>query len=295
MYQFVSDLPNKLPSNDTRKVSLGGGFIMWYNKSHITVFLIGKSEDSGWCFNMNNKTVLEKISAETMRFIRGKYVLDEAGDGKDELKFRCGRKTVLTIYIRNDRYDFLVIFGKAEREKFEARRSEFPKKIQDIYNNSKTYHDGKWMMIPVTDLETLETIKQMIIMKKNPNRKPFSKEQAIYSDCGHRCDLCVHYTGETISDELRKELQERIKRVYEVPDAEFPPCDGCCNGGIGGKHDCDQKKCAKEKRFDKCIDCSKYPCDKATAGRPPRIEIKSNLADDVTWAILPYVDGQYGN
>ena len=33
------------------KVSLGGGFIMWYNKSHITVFLIGKSEDSGWCFN----------------------------------------------------------------------------------------------------------------------------------------------------------------------------------------------------------------------------------------------------
>ena len=33
-----------------------------------------------------------------MRFMRGKYVLDEVGNEKDELKFRKGGKTVLTIY-----------------------------------------------------------------------------------------------------------------------------------------------------------------------------------------------------
>lgn len=37
---------------------------------------------------MNERTMLQKVSEETMRFMRGKYVLDEVGDGKDELKFR---------------------------------------------------------------------------------------------------------------------------------------------------------------------------------------------------------------
>lgn len=31
--------------------------------------------------------ILEKISHETMVFMRGKYRLDEIGDGKNELKF----------------------------------------------------------------------------------------------------------------------------------------------------------------------------------------------------------------
>ena len=247
---------------------------------------------------MSEKSELEKVSAETMRFMRGKYNLDEI-PGKyydiDCLKFRQGKKTILSVNIHKDYYDFQIIYGKAEREKFEARLSEFPKPIQDLYNESHVLSDGLWMLIRVDSLEMLEAVKQMIRIKKNPNRKPFPKEQAIYSDCGHRCDLCVHYSGETISDEFRKELQERIKRVYEAPDAEFPPCDGCRNGGIGGKYDCTQNKCAKEKGFNKCIDCKEYPCDKSTAGRPPKIEIKSNLADDVTWAILPYVESQYGN
>ncbi|MCL2408803.1 MAG: DUF3788 family protein [Oscillospiraceae bacterium] len=245
---------------------------------------------------MSKKTELQKVSAETMRFMRGKYVADEVDNGKDELKFRRGGKTILAIYIRDDRFDFLVIFGKAEREKFEAQRGEFPQKIQDIYDNSKTYHDGKWMLIPVANLETLEAVKQMIMIKKKPNRKPFPKEQAIYSDCGHRCDLCVHYTGDTITEEFREELKERIRRVYgHEPDSEFPPCNGCSAGGIDGKSECHQKKCAASKGIDKCVNCGEYPCEDATAGWPPQIELKSVLADDVTWAILPFVDGQYGN
>ena len=33
-------------------------------------------------------TILEQVSHETMKFMRGKYRLDEIGDGKDELKFK---------------------------------------------------------------------------------------------------------------------------------------------------------------------------------------------------------------
>ncbi|MCE5236576.1 MAG: DUF3788 family protein [Clostridiaceae bacterium] len=245
---------------------------------------------------MREKTELQKVSEETIRFMRGKYVLDEVGDGKDELKFRRGGKTVLTVYTREDRYDFLVIFGRQEREKFEARRGEFPKKIREIYDNSKTYHDGKWMSIPVMDMETLDAVKQMILIKKKPNRKPFPKEQAVYGDCGHRCDLCVHYTGGTVNEAFRKELQERVRRVYGLsPDEEFPPCKGCSNGGITGKFDCDPIKCAKDKGAPRCMDCAEYDCGKASAGRKAAIEARSISADDITWAILPYVDNQYGN
>lgn len=35
---------------------------------------------------------LEQISHETMVFMRGKYRLDEIGDGKNELKFKQGKK-----------------------------------------------------------------------------------------------------------------------------------------------------------------------------------------------------------
>ena len=57
----------------------------------------------------------------------------------------------------------------------------FSKYICDYYDNSKNYHDGKWMYIDVTDLEQLEEVKRLIQIKKKPNRKPFPKENAALS------------------------------------------------------------------------------------------------------------------
>ena len=254
---------------------------------------------------MINATELEKVSAETMRFMRGKFRLDEV-PGKfydiDCLKFRQGKKTILSINIHDDRYDFQIIFGKAEREKFEERRGDFPQFIQEIYNSSKTHYDGKWMLIPVADLETLEAVKKLIIIKKNPNRKPFPKENAVYASCGQRCDLCVHFSGAAFSEEFRAELKLRLIRVYAngMGDGgywgdDMKLCDGCNTGGIDKDFDCESLKCAKAQGFDNCHDCCNNPCDKSTAGWRPRIELKHILADDVSWAILPYVYRQYGN
>lgn len=220
---------------------------------------------------MSDKTELQKVSEETMRFIRGKYVLDEVGDGKDKLKFCENGETVITIKIHDNRYDFHV------DEKF----------------------------ISVTDLETLETVKQLILIKKKPNRKPFPKEQAVYASCGHRCDLCVHYNGGTISEEFRTELKERLIRVYAggVGDGgywgdDMKLCDGCHTGGLDKSFSCDSLKCAAENDVDRCQNCPKNPCDKARhlyQGLKPEIHTNTIAADDVTWTILPYVYGQYGN
>ena len=246
-------------------------------------------------------TELEKVKLETVKFMRGKYALDEVA-GKyydiDCLKFRQGKKTILSINIHEDRYDFQIIYGKAEREKFEARLGEFPETIQDLYNKSRVLHDGLWMLIRVDNLETLEAVKQMIMIKKKPNRKPFPKENALYSDCGMRCDLCVHYTGGTIRDEFRKELKVRLTQLYQADfwgddmilcpgchDNKFPDFDG---------DPCHQKKCCKEQGVIACTLCNKYPCPSATAGYK-KLEPRNITAEDVTWAVLPYVPYQYGN
>ncbi|HAH97624.1 MAG TPA: hypothetical protein DHD79_04485 [Firmicutes bacterium] len=246
-------------------------------------------------------TELEKVGRETVVFMRGKYCLDEAGDGDNELKFKQGKKTVLTIYIHEDKYTFLIIFGKVERGMFETVKDEFSQYIQSYYDSSKTYHDGKWMFIDVTTLEVLEEIKKLIMLKKKPNRKPFPKESAVYARCGMRCDLCVHYSGGTISDEKRGELKKRVDRIYYGGiENSYDLCPGCSQQLVGKPHpcmggdSCKQLKCANEKGFLACTDCPGYQSCRPVAGYE-LLESRSMLADDVTWAILPYVPYQYGN
>ncbi len=244
---------------------------------------------------MAERNEMQKVTEEIIRFMWGRYALDEVPGkyyGIDCLKFRQGKKTIVSINLHEDHYDIQVIYGKAEREKFEARKDEFPQDIVDLYEKSHTYHDGKWMLIRVDNLETLEAVKKMILIKKKPNRKPLPKENAVYGKCGHRCDMCIHYTGGTISEEFRKELEERLTRVYDNPDWSLR-CSGC---GTSGCHTdmCDQRKCAMEKGYEDCVSCKQYPCSDATVGYA-KLEARNIFADDVTWAILPYVPYQYGN
>ena len=246
---------------------------------------------------MDEKLSMQQVGADIVRFMRGNYALDELPfPTLDCLKFRQGKKTILSINIHPERYEFQIIFGKAERAKFEERRAEFPAALQEIYDAAHTYHDGKWMLIPVETRTMLDAVKQMLLIKKRPNRKPFPKENAIISSCGHRCDLCVHYIDAAMDDAQRAAAKESIQRVYKLnPEEDFAPCKGCANGGITGNFDCEQILCAKTKAVPHCRDCPAYDCEKATAGLHPRIALQAISAADVTWAILPFVPHQYGN
>lgn len=239
-------------------------------------------------------TVLEQVSHEAMVFMRGKYRLDEVGNGKDELKFRQGKKTVLTIYIREDRFDFMLIFGKKEREAFEARREEFSPWVGGIYDGAKTYHDGKWMMFPLTTLEQLEELKKLIVIKKKPNRRPFPQEGAVYGQCGQRCDLCVHYIRQ--NEARRQEMIPPLTRMYGLTDWSMR-CGGCESDTCYCQGDpCHAKACAAERGLAKCGECPEHPCIRATTSdRLSMIHTEVHDADEITWGILPYVPGQYGN
>ena len=236
--------------------------------------------------------MLEKISHETMVFMRGKYRLDEIGDGKDELKFKQGAKTILTVYIREDKFTFLVIFGKKEREIFDARREEFSQFICDYYDNSTTYHDGKWMFIDVTTLEQLEEIKKLVMIKKKPNRKPFSQEGAVYSQCGQRCDLCIHY--KKMDDAKRAEIEPYLVKMWDSTEWSMR-CPGCYSEECYCKDEpCNAKQCVLGKGVAECKECAEFPCIKATsADFNSMIHTEVHYADEITWGILPYVPWQY--
>ncbi len=237
-------------------------------------------------------TILEQISHETMVFMRGKYCLDEIGDGKGELKFKQGQKTIVTVYIHEDRFTFLIIFGKKERECFEMQKSEFSKYVCDHYDNSKVYHDGKWMYIDVNTLAQLEEVKKLIFIKKKPNRKPFPKENALYSKCGQRCDLCVHYIH--TSDELRTTMEGSLSKMWGQTDWSMR-CEGCYSDNCYCKDDlCNAKECASKKEVAECRECEEFPCIKATsADYRSMIHTEVHYADEITWGILPYVPMQY--
>lgn len=199
-------------------------------------------------------TEFEKLGIEIARFMRCKYRLDEVA-GKhyevDCLKFRQGKKTIVSINLHEGYYVFQLIFGKAEREKFEARRNAFPKAIQDIYDSARTLHDGKWLFIRVDNPVTFEAVIKLILIKKKPNRKPFSTENAIYGNCGHRCDLCIHY--KKLDEQLRKEIEPRLTHVYGGSDWSMR-CGGCGQPDCYCKEgSCDQLKCAHEKELHKCM------------------------------------------
>lgn len=237
-------------------------------------------------------TVLEQISHETMVFMRGRYRLDEIGDGKSELKFRQGKKTIVTIYIHEDKFSFLVIFGKKEREIFERQRDEFSEYVCGYYDSSKTYHDGKWMLIDVTALEQLEDVKKLILIKKKPNRKYFPRENALYAKCGQRCDLCVHYIH--TDEQHRAFMETQLNKMWEQTDWSMR-CGGCCSDDCYCKDEpCHAKGCASEKGLSGCGECAEFPCIKATAADiRSMIHTEVHYADEITWGILPYVPMQY--
>lgn len=88
-----------------------------------------------------------------------------------EYKYRRGGKTLCALYARENCIGFLIIFGKDERLKFEKDRENYSKEVQTIYDDSQTYHDGKWMMFEPIDTSLFDDFIKLLRIKRKPNRK----------------------------------------------------------------------------------------------------------------------------
>ena len=88
-----------------------------------------------------------------------------------EYKYRRGGKTLCALYARENCIGFMVILGKAEREKFEVDRANYSIVVQNIYDKATTYHDGKWIMFEVEDTSLFDDFVRILAIKRRPNRK----------------------------------------------------------------------------------------------------------------------------
>jgi len=204
------------------------------------------------------KSPLQQVSEAFGRFVYGQYVVGETAVSDDEIAFDCGGEELLRVQVHEDRYDIII--------------------------------DGEG--IPVTGMEAWETVKQRVLAKKEPDRVPFPKETAVYSRCGTRCDLCVHYIE--ISNEFRTELKRHLGNFWGPEDFgdDMMLCPGCFNKKDSKK--CGKHRHARKQGLSSCMECENYPC-----GDCGHVNIQIHLretgntipADVITWALLPYVGG----
>lgn len=65
----------------------------------------------------------------------------------------------------------MIIFDKEERTKVEKIRSELSSYVLETYDNSETFHDGKWVMFNIANNLIIEDLKKLLSIKRKPNRK----------------------------------------------------------------------------------------------------------------------------
>lgn len=90
---------------------------------------------------------------------------------KYEYKYRRGGKTLCALYARENCVGFMVVLGKDERLKFETDKERYSKEVQKIYDNTQTYHDGKWIMFEPTDTTLFNDFIRLLSIKRKPNKK----------------------------------------------------------------------------------------------------------------------------
>lgn len=110
------------------------------------------------------------------RFVEQKYEMEQLWNsgGKAwtyEYKYRRGGKTLCALYAKERTLGFMIILGKDERAKFESQRELFSQETQSVYDESTTFHDGKWMMFDVKDMNLFNDFEQLLLIKRKPNRK----------------------------------------------------------------------------------------------------------------------------
>ena len=88
-----------------------------------------------------------------------------------EYKFRKSGKTLCAFYFKENTLGLMIIFGKDERAKVEEIRNSLSPDVLKAYDNAQTFHDGKWVMLNLTDYSIAEDLKKLLIIKRKPTKK----------------------------------------------------------------------------------------------------------------------------
>ena len=77
-------------------------------------------------------------------------------------------KALATLVPEYQRFLAVVVMGRAEREKFEERRYIWRPQLAKLYDEAKTYTDGKWLTLAISSADDLQDVKELLTMKRPP-------------------------------------------------------------------------------------------------------------------------------
>ena len=77
-------------------------------------------------------------------------------------------KSFCTFIPEKDRFALLIVFGAIEREKVKEIRDSLSKYTQKEYDNAKTYHDGKWVLLTINSNEVIKDVMNLLVIKRKP-------------------------------------------------------------------------------------------------------------------------------
>lgn len=63
-------------------------------------------------------------------------------------------------------FSVVVVLGRAERDKLEARRESLSSHLADLYDSTQTYRDGKWLKIGVSTADDLRDATELLAIKR---------------------------------------------------------------------------------------------------------------------------------
>ncbi len=77
-------------------------------------------------------------------------------------------KAFCTFVPEYQRFSVVVVLGGLERDKFEDRRSLWRPKLVQLYDNTKTYPDGRFLTLAISSAEDRQELQELLTMKRAP-------------------------------------------------------------------------------------------------------------------------------
>lgn len=87
------------------------------------------------------------------------------------IRFRRSGRTLLSLFPEKNCFSCVLVYGKREIEQFENRKNEFSNYMNVIFNETKQYHDGKWLLIRIEEEKYINELIEMIKIKKKLKKK----------------------------------------------------------------------------------------------------------------------------
>ncbi len=110
---------------------------------------------------------------EKSNIIQGRYQKLLFGGKKYgwSVQYKKSKKTIVTIFPERRSITVVLIFGKSELEKIKNKKEILTPKVFDKIENTKQYHDGKWVWVRMENDNYLNDILELIKIKRKPDNE----------------------------------------------------------------------------------------------------------------------------